>query len=119
MLAVSVSFVFDPLADIVISGATFPHTIAMFDAVYPFAIVSVSIDPSVQAFAIDAPFRIVTQVLVPVAESFITFAIALVVQPFTLVHTAYLIDADALALAETTRQLSPIKRLFVTLNREA
>lgn len=108
-----------PLANIAITSDTLPHAIPMFNALYPFTIVRVSILPSVKAFTINAAICEVAKVLIPVAESLVTFAVAFVIYPLSFIYAAYLVNAYALAMAQAADcQLTSIEGRLVTLNVE-
>mgnify|MGYP001626738009 CR=1 FL=1 len=88
----------------------------MFNPVDPFTIVSVTTYPCVEAFSAYDTHIVVSQILIVIAESLITFAMSLIVRPLTLIHSTYLIDADALAMSVSLVKFTSVKRFFVTLN---
>ena len=90
----------------------------MFYPIDPFTIVSVSTYPCVEAFSANDAHIVISQVLIVIAESLITFAMSLIVRPLALIHSTYLIDADALAVTVTLVKFTSVKRLFVTLDRK-
>ena len=118
MLAVAVSLVLDPLADVAVTSDALPHTVAVFDAVHPFAIIGVTIDPSVQPFARDVTILVVAQVLVTVAESFIAFAVAFIALPLAFVDSPDLVDTYTLAFASAIFQFAAVERLLIPLDVE-
>ena len=118
VLSVSMSFVLVPLADVAVTSDALPDTIAVFDSIKPFSIVSVAVNPGVEPFARDSTLIILAQVLITVAEAFVALAMALISDPFALVNPADLIDTDARTMAFLIVNLTTIERLLVTLDRE-
>ena len=51
VLPVPMCFILVPLADIAVPCHTLPHTVAVLDAILPFTVIGVPVDPSVEAFA--------------------------------------------------------------------
>ena len=60
VLAITMSLVLDPLADITITRGAFPDTVAVLNTINPLSIIGVSRGPSVKAFARYFPLVIVT-----------------------------------------------------------
>ena len=116
VLAVAVGFVLDPLADVAVPSDALPHTVSMLDPIDPLTIVRVPGHPRVEALPADRALVVLAQVLVPIAEAFVAFAVALVIEPLTFIDSSDFIDADALAVAISIDELAAIKRLLVTLD---
>jgi len=115
MLSVSMRLVVDPLANIAVSIDSFPYAIAMLDSFDPFSVVRVAVYPCIETFSTYATFLIVAQILITITELFVTFTMALVFQPFAFIYSTDLINTDTLAVPNLIKELSTVKRLFVTL----
>ncbi len=118
VLAVPISFVLVPFAYKTVTVGTFPRAKAMFDPIDPFSIVSLSAYPCVDTLTADSSKIIVSQIPAPITESLIPLAMALVISPLTLIHSAYLIYAYALTMSVTIMNLTSIQRLLVPLYRK-
>ena len=118
VLPVSVCLVIDPLSDIAVTTLALPNSIAVFDLIDPFAVVGVTVHPRVETLAADPAHIVVTQVLVPVAESLVAFAVALVIRPGSFIDSTDFVHTDSLAFTEAVHDFTTIQRGFVTLNRE-
>ena len=118
VLAVSMSLVLIPLADVAVTSDALPDAIAVLNPVRPFSIVRVAVHPCVEPLAGDSTLVILTQVLVAIAESLVAFAVALIAEPFTLVDPTDLIYANSCAMPIAIFYLTAIERLLVTLYRE-
>ena len=101
VLTVTVCFVLNPLSNIAITSETLPDTVSVLDSVYPLTIVGISRHPRVKTFAIHLTLVILSKVLVAIAKPLVTFSMAFVIDPFTLVNSTDFINANALTMTMT------------------
>jgi hypothetical protein len=94
-------FVLYPLADITVACYTFPDPVTMLDSIDPLSIVSVAVDPGVEAFARDSALGKLTQVLISIREPFVALPVPFVVCPVALVHSANFVNTDALTVTHS------------------
>ena len=118
VLTVSMSLVLVPLADVAVTSDALPDAIAVLNPIIPFSIVRIAVHPCVEPLAGDSTHIILAQVLISIAKSLVAFSVALIGDPFTLVHPADLIDANACAVAIGIFDLTAVERLLVTLDSE-
>lgn len=108
-----------PLADIRLTIGAFPDTVAMLDSFQPLAVVDFSVFPLINTLAVRFAIFVGAMVGVTVGEDFEAAAMTLVLEPFSFVDAAVLVDehTEALSLPRVV-QLAPIDAIFVLLNAE-
>jgi hypothetical protein len=109
VLSIAVSFVLNPLTDVAVSRGALPHTIAMFDSIDPFTVISVSTDPGVKALAAHDTHIVVAQILIVIAKTLIAFTMSLIIGPLAFINSTYLIDTDALSVSVSLMKFTSIK----------
>lgn len=117
--SVTMGFILHPLADVTVTVDAFPDSVAVLDTVLPLAVVGVPVLPCVESLAVDPAFEVVSQVLVPVGEPLVAFSMAFILHPGSFVQTAVFIDANTVALAKLSNDLSSVQRLLVLLYGES
>ena len=91
----------------------------MLDAVHPLAVVDFSILPLVDTFTVRLALFVRPVVRVAVCEEFVAATMTLILDPFSLIHSAVVVDKDSEAFALSfVIQLSSIDAIFVLLNAE-
>ena len=109
VLAVTMSFVLDPLTDIAVTRDALPDTVAVLDSIDPLSVICIAIDPSVKAFAGYAALIILSQVLIAIAKPLIAFTVALVLSPLAFIDATNFIYANSCSMSMGIRDLTSIK----------
>ena len=118
MDAVPVRFILEPLPDILVAVIALPNPVAMFKTLTPFAIILFPVGPRIQTLAVHFSFKVISQILVPVAEPFVALSMSFIVHPASLVDATVFIYANAKPMALLRFNLASVITVFVTLDSE-
>ena len=115
---VTVGLVVLPLADVRVTCFVPPRAISVLHAVQPFSIVNfATLRPPVNAFTLYFAISVVSFVRIAVRELFISFAMALIIDPFSLETPSRLVHNNALtfSLVRLWIDLAVVSAFFVCL----